>query len=85
MQIKDQRRHLSERKINTQPSYPMSTNFAHGILSCPSQLPSCPCQKCLHLQILHVYLCKQFHLWPLVRLCHSDATSPFSLLCLPAA
>lgn len=65
MHIKDRRVHLSKRKIKTQPSCPVSTNFAHGILSCPSQCPSYPCQRCLHLQVLYVYLCQQFHLWPL--------------------
>lgn len=59
--IKDWRGYLSERKTKTHPSYPASTNFSHRILSCPSQFPSCPCQKYLPLQEL--YCVNNFTFW----------------------
>lgn len=60
--MKDWRGQLSEREINTQLSYPVRTNFAYGILSCSSQFPSCARQEHLPLQVLYVFMCKQFHL-----------------------
>lgn len=54
---------MSERKIKTQLSCPVRSNSACGILPLFFQFPNGACQKHPPLQVLYIFVCKEFHMW----------------------